>query len=94
MQVLKTFHFASLCLCGNSLFCHAFLSGCEYSIILNYPLILIYRDCQSQKQQQEKLEMIKEMISDGMSDNQISKLTKVDIAEIQKIRHELKNNEI
>jgi len=28
-----------------------------------------------------------------MSDNQISKLTKVDIAEIQKIRQELEKNE-
>jgi len=42
-----------------------------------------------QKQQEEKIEMIKVMINDGMSDNQIARFTKTDIAEIQKIRKEL-----
>jgi len=46
-----------------------------------------------QKQQEEKIEMIKVMINDGMSDNQIARFTKTDIAEIQKIRKELEINE-
>ncbi len=45
-------------------------------------------ELERQKQQQEKIEMIKEMIDEGMTDNQITKLTKIDIIEIQKIRNE------
>ncbi len=48
--------------------------------------IELERQKQAEKQRQEKIEMIKEMINEGMSDNQITKLTKVDIIEIQEIR--------
>jgi len=51
------------------------------------------REEERQKQLQEKIEMIKEMIKEELSDNQIIKLTKIDISEIKKIRNELKTND-
>ncbi len=47
------------------------------------------REEERQKHQQEKIDMIREMIAEGMSDNQILRLTKIDISEIQEIRKEL-----
>jgi len=47
-------------------------------------------ELERQKQQQEKIELVKAMILEKMSDSQIVKLTKIALFEIQKIRQELK----